>query len=505
MTTVHEENERKYDGALDGPLTADGLSEVSGVVPGGTEKLNAVYFDTPDLRLLRSGITLRRRSGGGDAGWHLKTPGSNGIRVETRLPLEAGHRRRPPKELVRLVRGTARGERLAPVARLKTERTVTLLVDAERRTLAEMVRDRVSATAPSGADTAPGTGPTVWTETEVELAAGDPGLLDEVEERLRAGGLRRSAASSKLGRVLGERLDEPAGRAEPPAGSVAAALTAYLREQVAAVHSLDPAVRLDRPDSVHRLRVTVRRIRSALAAHRKLLDRSVTDPLDEELRRFGKVLGRARDAEVLGERLAEQASGLPAAGRPAEVSARISARYARRYRRAHQTALQAMDGRRYFALLNALDGLAARPPLRKRARRGTSEARRVLERQRRRAVRRLGSALDLSPGPDRDKALHRARKAAKRARYAAECAAPAAGRPAGELRKRMKRIQQPLGAHQDGVVAEPAIVDSAAGARRHGEDTFGYGLLYAAQRAHEEQQVADAAKARRKARKKVTG
>ncbi|MEW1912588.1 CYTH and CHAD domain-containing protein [Kitasatospora sp. NPDC085895] len=504
MTTVHEENERKYDGALDRPLTADGLSQVSGVVPGGTEKLNAVYFDTPDLRLLRSGITLRRRSGGHDAGWHLKTPGSNGMRVETRLPLATGHKRRPPKELVRLVRGAARGERLAPVARLKTERTVTLLVDAQRRTLAELVRDRVSAKAPT-VDTAPGAGPTVWTETEVELADGGPELLDEVEERLRARGLRRSAASSKLGRVLGERLESPADRAAPPEGSVAAALTGYLREQVAAVHALDPAVRVDRPDSVHRLRVAVRRIRSALAAHRKLLDRSVTDPLEQELRRFGKVLGKARDAEVLGERLAEQASGLPAAGRPAEVSARISARYARRYRRAHRTALQAMDGGRYFALLNALDELAARPPLRKRARRGTSEARKVLERQRRRAVRRLGTALGLPPGRERDEALHRARKAAKRARYAAECAAPAAGRPAGKLRKRMKRIQQPLGAHQDGVVAEPAIVDAAAEARRHGEDTFGYGLLHAVQRAHEEQQVAEAAKARKKARKKVKG
>ncbi|MCU7826336.1 CYTH and CHAD domain-containing protein [Kitasatospora sp. DSM 101779] len=503
MTTVHEENERKYDGALDRQLTADGLSQVSGVVPGGTEKLNAVYYDTPDLRLLRSGITLRRRSGGGDAGWHLKTPGSNGIRVETRLPLAAGHKR-PPKELVRLVRGAARGERLAPVARLRTDRTVTLLVDADHRTLAEMVRDRVSAKAPS-MGTGPGSERTEWTETEVELADGDPGLLDEVEERLRARGLRRSAASSKLGRVLGARLEAPADRAEPPKGSVAAALTGYLREQVAAVHALDPAVRLDRPDSVHRLRVTVRRIRSALAAHRKLLDRAVTDPLDKELRRFGKVLGRARDAEVLGERLAGQASGLPAAGRPAEVSARISARYARRYRRAHRTALQAMDGGRYFALLNALDELAARPPLRKRARRGTSEARKVLERQRRRAVRRLGTALGLPPGSERDRALHRARKAAKRARYAAECAAPAAGRPAERLRKRMKGIQRPLGAHQDGVVAEPAIRDAAAEARRHGEDTFGYGLLYAAQRSDEEQQVAAAAKARKKARKKVKG
>ncbi|WP_431676819.1 CHAD domain-containing protein [Kitasatospora sp. KL5] len=500
MTTVHEENERKYDGALERPLSADGLPQVAQAVPGGTEKLDAVYFDTPDLRLLRSGITLRRRRGGADAGWHLKTPGSNGIRVETRLPLDAGRKRRPPKELVRLTRGAARGEPLAPVARLRTERVITLLVDAERRTLAEVVRDRVSAEEPSAEPSARRAAVTVWEETEVELADGRPELMDEVEEQLRARGLRRSAASSKLGRVLGDRLTEGQEQSEPPAGSVGAALTAYLREQVAAVRALDPAVRHDRPDSVHQLRVAVRRIRSALASHRKLLDRDITDPLDKELRWFGKVLGRARDAEVLGERLGEQAAELPAAGRPAEVSARITARFGRRYRRAHRAALEVMDGRRYFALLDAVDRLAADPPLTRRAERGKAEARRVLKKQRRRTVRRLGTALDLPPGPERDAALHRARKAAKRARYTSESAAPVAGKPAERLRKNMKRIQKPLGAHQDGVVAEPAVLDTADEARHHGEDAFGYGLLYATQRAGEEQQVADAAKARKKAK-----
>ena len=36
--------------------------------------LEAVYYDTPNLRLLAEGVTLRRRTGGEDAGWHLKLP-----------------------------------------------------------------------------------------------------------------------------------------------------------------------------------------------------------------------------------------------------------------------------------------------------------------------------------------------------------------------------------------------------------------------------------------------
>ncbi|MEV8096978.1 CYTH and CHAD domain-containing protein [Kitasatospora sp. NPDC085879] len=500
MTTVHEEIERKYDGAPRQPLTADGLPRVARAVPGGTERLDAVYFDTPDLRLLRDGITLRRRKGGHDAGWHLKTPASDGIRIETRLPLDAGRGRTPPKELLRLTRGAARGGPLAPVARLRTRREITLLIDADDRTLAEVVRDQVSARTLGGPDRPPGE-VSRWLETEVELAEGTTELLDAVEHRLREEGLRPAAASSKLGRVLGDRLSAGPRPAEPPAGSVGAALTAYLREQAAGLRALDPAVRRDAPDAVHRMRVRVRRLRSALAAHRKLLDGRTVDRLDAELRWFGRVLGRARDPEVLGQRLAAQAAGLPAAARPAEVRARLRARFGRRYARAHRVALEAMGSRRYYALLDAVEELAARPPLTDRARRGGREARRVLERQRRRVLRRLGPALDLPPGPARDKALHRARKAAKRARYAAESVTPLTQKRAGRLRKDMKRVQQPLGDHQDGVVAEAALLEIAARARRRGEDAFGCGMLFAAQRAHEQEQLARAARACAKARK----
>ncbi|MFC9331730.1 CHAD domain-containing protein [Kitasatospora sp. NPDC057015] len=514
MATDFKETERTFAGALDRPLSDERLPQVAGVRAGGTERLDAVYFDTPDLRLLRRGVTLRRRTGGHDAGWHLKTPGDNGSRTESRLPLAAGAAGRPPPELLARTALDARGGSVAPVVHLRTRRDLTLLVDEGGDTLAELARDTVSARVLDGAP--PSSGSAVapdsvdWVETEVELVDGDTDLLDAVEAEFHRLGLDRAARQSKLAHALAGRLPEGAdaggwtpaasGSAGSPAksDSVGEALTGYLRVQATALRTLDPAVRLDEPDSVHRMRVHVRRLRSALAAHRRILDRAATDPLDHELRWFGKVLGRVRDNEVLADRLGAQARELPPEGHPAEVAARIRSWSGARYREAHRAAVRAMEGRRYFDLLDAVERLAERPPLKGRATRGRAEARHMLDRQRRRTARRLDQALDTAPGPRRDGRLHRARKAAKRARYAAESVSPFAGRPADRLRKRAKGIQQPLGAHQDGVMGERALAEIAAADPPDDGSAFGLGILYARQRADAARQVRRAAEARKR-------
>jgi CHAD domain-containing protein len=95
-----------------------------------------------------------------------------------------------------------------------------------------------------------------------------------------------------------------------------------------------------------------------------------------------------------------------------------------------------------------------------------------------RLAARVGHALELPPGHDRDLALHDARKAAKRARYAAEAARPALGKPAKRLAKRMKAVQSLLGDHQDSVVAREALRTLAVQAHAAGEPAFTWGLLY---------------------------
>ena len=73
---IATETERKYDVPdtfeLPSLLGTAGISSVDGTE---THDLDATYFDTDDLTLMQNRRTLRRRTGGNDAGWHLKTPG----------------------------------------------------------------------------------------------------------------------------------------------------------------------------------------------------------------------------------------------------------------------------------------------------------------------------------------------------------------------------------------------------------------------------------------------
>src|SRR6185437_2041918 len=96
-----------------------------------------------DLRLLQAGITLRRRRGGDDAGWHLKLPAGPDSRRELQVPLGRGSV--VPAELSRLVRAQGRGVRLAPVATIITVRRQLVLADSAGTSLAEVVDDEVSA------------------------------------------------------------------------------------------------------------------------------------------------------------------------------------------------------------------------------------------------------------------------------------------------------------------------------------------------------------------------
>src|SRR5215469_10411340 len=75
------ETARKYEAPREAALPdLAGLPDVAGESDPEEQTLRAQYYDTDDLRLLRHGITLRRRTGGGDPGWHLKLPlGGDGM------------------------------------------------------------------------------------------------------------------------------------------------------------------------------------------------------------------------------------------------------------------------------------------------------------------------------------------------------------------------------------------------------------------------------------------
>jgi CHAD domain-containing protein len=91
--------------------------------------------------------------------------------------------------------------------------------------------------------------------------------------------------------------------------------------------------------------------------------------------------------------------------------------------------------------------------------------------------RRMRRAWRTAPGQSRNEALHRARKAARRARYTTEAMAPAIGGKAARFAKRMKQVQSVLGEYQDSVIGGAAARDLGIGAYLAGENAFSYGLL----------------------------
>jgi CHAD domain-containing protein len=251
---------------------------------------------------------------------------------------------------------------------------------------------------------------------------------------------------------------------------------AYLRDQMAAISHYGPLVRRDEPDAVHQMRVAARRARSALQGFGTIIDRETTRPLCAELKWLAAALGQARDTEVLQARLTADLAAVPPALVVGPVQARITAHFTAQLTQARQTALDTLDGQRYLRLLGSLDALLADPPLTPLAERDAGEA---LAKPVRQAARRLQRALDaVSGAQDRDTAIHEARKATKRARYAAEAAVPALGGAARRQAARAKELQELLGDHHDSVVARSVLLELAGKARTAGEDTFTYGLMY---------------------------
>lgn len=473
MVAEHREVKRKYDIEPGAPLpplvNADPTLSVTEPV---AIHLEAVYFDTPDLRLTRRGSTLRRRTGGEDEGWHLKLPAGGDSRAELRAPRD-GATEGVPEPLVREVRALTRNTPLVPVAIIRTDRIERHLLDTSGRDLAVIADDTVHTEQP-------GESASVWREVEVELVGGEPELLDTLRYRLEAAGLRRSTAASKLARVLGDRVPVPPSpklTRKSPAGTVA---VRHLQEQIDELILRDRGARIDEPDAVHRMRVATRRLRSALATYRPLFVSQRTEPTRQELAWLGTALGKPRDAEVLRDRLRAHVSELADELVLGPVTARVDKDMNERHRAAHAELVHVLDEDRYLRLLDELDDLVADPPFTDRARRPAGrELPRLVARACRRVDRAAAEAEQAETAADRAARLHDVRKAAKRARYAAESVAPVFGKAAVCLAARMQKLQEILGEHQDSVVSRQVIRELAVTATGAGENGFTLGLLYA--------------------------
>ncbi|MCK7636580.1 CYTH and CHAD domain-containing protein [Corynebacterium pygosceleis] len=478
-----------------------GIPTVSAVTGTTVHELSAVYYDTGDLRLTRSRITLRRRTGGTDAGWHAKLPGDGGRR-ELHHELTDGDVNAVPRALIDPVRAIVRDLPLIPIARVDNERHGSVLVDSSGTVCAEFCDDHVTAWS-----LLPGGERTTWREWEIELsgdyAGTDAGvtLIESAAELFGTAGAGPSESPSKLVAALGDSIDDaphPPGVAEPAPGSTEAGVLSALEYNYRRLLDHDPRVRRDEWDSVHQMRVATRELRSHLETFDGVMDGDSYRDTARGLRELAAVLGTARDAEVVAERFrdltAGEQSGIVS---PASAAALVDSVRAD-YRDAHARVVEYLNSPGYLRLLAELEELLADPPFRRDTvtdagekdpgETGDTTAEVLLDRLGH-AYRKLLTRHDHAmavwedrsvPLREREENIHRIRKAAKKLRYSAEAVGAATGLKTKHLYKACGRMQSVLGDFQDAVTSRDILLAKAEQARAAGDgtDTFLHGLLY---------------------------
>ncbi|MDV6260136.1 CYTH and CHAD domain-containing protein [Rhodococcoides yunnanense] len=465
MESIQTEREDKFDVDAHFELpTLASLVPTDGVLASSETDLISEYFDTAGHDLLRRGITLRRRTGDSDNGWHAKVPAEK-ARTEIRLPLGSGADDVVPDELADVLRGAVMGGQLSAVATLTTRRTVHSVSDSDGAVVAEIADDEVSVVLIGGA-----TGPR-WREVEVELGpAGSESFLKKAGKLLRGAGARPSAHPSKLDRALSVVR-------EVPADTGVQLLTDYLDEQVQAIVAGDVYLRRGL-DPIHSTRVAIRRYRSTLRVFGSLFEDEAAAHLEAELSWYASLLGEVRDRQVQRARFAAALRELPSELVLGPVASRIENDLLAEQIRHRETAMAELDGDRYRALLTQLSAWSRGLPID-----GEVNDRLLVKLARKAGKKAIDRTKSAVLGTD-DEALHRARKASKRARYAAELVAPVVDKKVSKANiKRFKMIQEVLGEHQDAVIA--ADILRTLGARAGttaGENGFTFGLLFERER-----------------------
>ncbi|VXB73011.1 CYTH domain protein [Arthrobacter sp. 9AX] len=474
MASQGIEIEKKYDVGADATVPAlQELPVVARVGAPHTAMLEAVYFDTDQHTLASRRITLRRRTGGTDAGWHLNLPpvataeSEPPQRRELHAPL--GRPDVVPDTLLSHVEAYLRGAGVRPVVRLETRRTTHALYGGDGVHLADLADDQVVATRLHGGDDQPQS----WREWELELVHGGLELFAPAEQLLTAAGARPAGHASKLARALGRASggtpEEGSQEQEGPAllagkkAPAAAVVTVYLAEQLRRLLAEDAAVRLEEPEGIHHMRSAIRRLRSVLAAYRKLYRAMPVRRLRDELDWLGLLLGDPRDSEVALANLRTHLDGLPPGeGTDAareQVERTAGAALDAGYRRVQE----ALRSERYFRLLDNLEDFRDHPPVRAEAvAPGRRVAAKAVDKSARRLRRSHKAARHARRGTDHENALHQVRKDAKRLRHVAESAALVKGKRAGKVAKAAHKQQKILGDYHDAVVARSLLLDLEA-------------------------------------------
>jgi len=202
------------------------------------------------------------------------------------------------------------------------------------------------------------------------------------------------------------------------AGTVGELVGGYLAEQCDVLASNDIGLRVG-DNLIHKTRVAARRLRSTLRVFAPLFAEAAAQQLNLELSWYADLLGEVRDRDVRARRFVDRVAALPTDQHRGSASEQITRTLREQRRVANQQLLNALHGDRYPHLVKLLRSWRTAPPFTDSARAEVEEITTYVDRAQRKADRRLRKA-----GDDVER-LHRARKAIKRARYAAELATPA--------------------------------------------------------------------------------
>ena len=508
--TINEtvEVESKFEVDEHTPLpTVDALAPLVADVPV-EHQLSATYYDTADLSLTRHKVTLRRRTGGDDEGWHLKLPARDG-RVELQAPLGDGDPGDDvvPEELVSAVAGLVRRRPLEPIARIDNRRHVLTLRDPEGAAVIELCDDRVSTESFVADGPAAG-----WREWETELV--DPArpdaheLLATVATACAAAGATASSSSSKLARTIGPLPDLHQRGGSPVRDALLRDLEQLLDH--------DPGARRVTTVGVHQMRVAVRGLRSTISSYSDELVAATADvdldpaELLAELKVLGAVLGKARDIQMTRQRLESVAADYPEDVVSRETRTLLRTELDFEEARAGERVTAALLSDRYLDLLDRLhelvrvagvepagEGRDAGAGAREKPAKGGRKRRaaedtvlRGVDRQftrftkaRTRTERDLAS-LDLTLA-QREELTHVVRKRAKALRRNVN-ALPAEGLDVAPLQTACDRLHTVLGEVQDSVTTRQWLRRIARRAEFAGVSTFGLGVLFEHERGFSE-------------------
>ncbi|MBC3185159.1 CYTH and CHAD domain-containing protein [Corynebacterium sp. zg-331] len=482
-------------------------------------ELTAIYYDTRDLRLTRSKITLRRRLGGKDDGWHLKLPDTGSGRTEIGATLNTdtnpegecpsvvyGATDPIPAELLHHVRAIVRRHKLIPIAQVDNLRVESSLRAEDGSTVADFCDDRVTAWSLLP-DASPE--PRRWREWEFELAESlattklGRQILESADEQLTTVGAMDSHSPSKLLTALGTSFESAP---TPPIPLVFRkyddrdeAFAGVLHALIATRDSLveqDPGARRSDRRSVRTMLNATRDLRSVLTmfielfAHERWDNRIATaSGIETELEQLTAVLHRACDADAVAAQVHDllDADGTKLIDHQARQ--RLEHDVDSRKNRAYHRVTVALNSERYLTMLDTLDEFLADPPLpgRMERRKATAIIVRAVKRSYVDFKKLRSSALEVFDDPEvteleYEEHLSQMHKVAERLRTVSRVAREFTPYDSARLSKASKQLVDTLLEAQYSVSVCELILKRARQAAGRTEDTFAYGLLYQAER-----------------------